>query len=443
MPILKFQNQEGRTIQVDSPDGSIPSEQELDQLFSVSSQSAKPVNPISSENEGRSKLDELNKQQIMNQFNADHPYLNALGNTARGMDVAASNLINGATFNNLGGALKKIGINMPQPREDEPSVSKFAQTTGANILGTAVSPINKILMALGGPANTIGQATRQGAVAGGVGGALYSPEDITDVKQRALQGVGGVVVGGAIGAGAKAIEKSIGFMKERGKVSRELKDLQGEYGAVQKSDIPRKIGEDINYTRKQISESRKIFDNDIQNAAEQGSQDFQDKLPSYFKNNSKVYVGKLDNISEKLAKNGEQITRDEFNNIIDDVIKSSQEDFLASGKPFDEIVALKNKYMPSFETGTIEANSFRGMQQPRWNGSDPLDFKEVVNDIKNVKNSLSSKAKLGYKYTPEDVVAAKLMGRWGDFVSQRVPEFSELNQEYKPIIKAIDRKSVV
>lgn len=230
----------------------------------------------------------------------------------------------------------------------------------------------------------------------------------------------------------------VSFLKEKGKLSKEINVYQEKYApGLGKEDISRKIGEDIVSTRKQISQNRDKFDNLINQEAEIKSQTFQDKLPEYFKNNSKIYGNKLDNISDELALRGQSITRGEFNQILDDVLRESQEDFLAAGKPMDEIIALKNKYNPSFETGTMEANTFGGMQQPRWNASDPLNFKEVVNDIKSVKNALSSKAKFGYRYAPEDVVAAKLMGKWGDFIADRVPEFQQLNQEYKPVINAM------
>jgi hypothetical protein len=39
MPNLKFQSPEGKVITIDSPDGSIPSEQELDQLFALDTSS--------------------------------------------------------------------------------------------------------------------------------------------------------------------------------------------------------------------------------------------------------------------------------------------------------------------------------------------------------------------------------------------------------------------
>lgn len=238
----------------------------------------------------------------------------------------------------------------------------------------------------------------------------------------------------AAGKGVSMVTKPL---RDLSKVSKETNLLKTAFGAPQKKDIPRKIGEKIIDTRKEISASRDKFDNLIQQEAETGSQEFQKRLPEYFKNNSKTYGNKLDQISEDLASNGESITRGEFKKILDDVISESQDDFLAAGKPFDEIKYLSDKYTPSFETGSVEANTFKGMQQPRWNENDPLNFKEVVNDIKNVKNLLSSKVKLGYKYTPEDVVAAKLMGRWGDFVETRVPEFAQLNQEYKPVIQAM------
>jgi len=42
MPQLKFQNPEGKIITIDSPDGSTPTEQELDQLFALSTKAPQP-----------------------------------------------------------------------------------------------------------------------------------------------------------------------------------------------------------------------------------------------------------------------------------------------------------------------------------------------------------------------------------------------------------------
>ncbi len=59
MPPLKFQHPDGRTITVDSPDGSTPSEQELDQLFNLPS--PQPTQPTQEQPKGSSVLSKMTR----------------------------------------------------------------------------------------------------------------------------------------------------------------------------------------------------------------------------------------------------------------------------------------------------------------------------------------------------------------------------------------------
>lgn len=418
MSKLTFKDPHGRSLTVNSSDGSTPSESELDQMFAQkygdSQQSSQP--------DQASQPQESDVEQRISSRQS------AIADLTKNPTTAAHPL--GAVLRTLGGAAElyqgapaSIAYDLQQGKPGNILKNLLKVATGqrpiqyGDVFKGAGVP--EPLAAAGGLyADTV--LSPGGAEAGIAGGKLIK-QGISKLAEpmKALND---------IGASLKDVGNSI-------------KTVQNEFQAVSKEDIPRKIVDTIRKVRGSSSKQLEHLNNHIQGESEAVSQQMQKKLPEYFKNNSKIYGSRLDEISDNLAMSGKSITRGEFHQILDDVVSESQDEFLAAGKPMEEISYLKKKYAPSFETGSKDANTFAGMQKPRFNADDELNFKEVVSDIKKAKNALSSKVKLGYRYTPEDIVGAKLMSKWGDYIQKSVPEFSELNQEYKPVIAAMKMAS--
>ncbi len=80
MPNLKFQHPDGRTITVDSPDGSTPSEQELDQLFNLPSPQS--TQPTQEQPKGSSVLSKMTRM-----FMGSTPMESAKTITEAGADI--------------------------------------------------------------------------------------------------------------------------------------------------------------------------------------------------------------------------------------------------------------------------------------------------------------------------------------------------------------------
>lgn len=257
---------------------------------------------------------------------------------------------------------------------------------------------------------------------GGVAGMLASPVYPAILKP--------------LGALAGKISQPIGkYFSESSAVKQGLKPLTEQFTqpyGLPKSELTRKIEETGKEAVGKLRDEKKLLDKSIFQESDKAATDIQSKLPEYFKRNSTIYGKELDRISDGLVKQGNPITRGEMSDILDDVMRESQDDLLASGKPMQEIDFLAKKYDINPKQVGVGEDGVPIMERPDPN--QPLDFKQVVSDVKAIRNSLSSKAKIGQNYTPEDVVAAKFAKRWGDYLETKVPEFKNLNKEYAPVI---------
>ncbi len=202
-----------------------------------------------------------------------------------------------------------------------------------------------------------------------------------------------------------------------------------------KEELVRKIEEGSKEAVEKLRADKKLLDKSVFEESDKAAVKIQEELPKYFKRNSTVYGHELDKISDELVKSNNQITRGELSSILDDVRMEAQEDMLAAGKPMEEIEAFARKHSINPKQIGVDDSGAAIMDVPDPN--QPLDFKEVVNDVKAIRNSLSSKAKMGQRYSPEDVIAAKFGKRWGDYLETKVPEFKSLNQEYAPVIQTM------
>lgn len=273
------------------------------------------------------------------------------------------------------------------------------------------------------------------AMAGQIGDMITTPA--TYELGPALKVAG--LIGGKI---LSPITKPIGkYMQESKAVKEGLAKIENvftkPYG-LPKDSLVRKIEETQKQAVDKLRADKKILDKSMFQESDRAAIDIQERLPEYFKRNSTTYGNTLDTISDDLVKSNNQITRGELSSIYDDVLRESQDDLLASGKPMQELEYLSKKYDLSpvkSEAGLLDDSGKALNVAPDPN--EPIDFKQVVEDVKAIRKSLSSKAKAGERYSPEDVVAAKFAKRWGDYLETKVPTFKELNEEYAPIIETM------
>lgn len=203
MPNMTFANPQGQQITIDSPDGSTPSEQELDQLFSQSSQSKQPASDDSNAQEEPESIADIQSQQNKNtqsptQNSTGNPITDIAGDVARGMlnsgagtadkiDGVAK-LLKGVTGYDIGiQGLKNVSDKLKQlasqqPQSSNPLVSGISQFAGG---------IPDAMAEFAGSGGPVGFIARSAAL---------SAADAYNKSQTASSLIKGAAVGGTVGA---------------------------------------------------------------------------------------------------------------------------------------------------------------------------------------------------------------------------------------------------
>jgi len=201
-------------------------------------------------------------------------------------------------------------------------------------------------------------------------------------------------------------------------------------------------------TRNTMVQNVKNLTNELQKSAETGSQTIQKDLPRFFKENSRGYGNVLDDISDDLIKNNEQILFGETDDIVQRTIQELDEALITEGRPRQLIEQLAEKYSPQFiGRQTKLPSAATGQPVPlasKLKAEDTLPFKEFVKDVRRVKKSLSAGAKSGAtKFSEEDIAVSILNRNVGEWIKIRVPQFAELQEIYAPIIKTMKKSNIV
>lgn len=238
--------------------------------------------------------------------------------------------------------------------------------------------------------------------------------------------------GEAIGGTVNYLDKSGQVKKALGMLTKQFTDPQG----LPKAELGRVIKEQGDTAVKVLRDQRMALNKKVLDVSDKTAGEIQASLPAYFKQNSAIYGQQLDNISDGLVQSKNEITRGEMSKVMQDTLNESQEERLPNGQPMQELQLLDQKYTLSPKASGILGADGKPIMMGVDTG-EKLDFKDVVEDVKKVRNALSSKARTGVAYTPEDVVAAKFMQKWGDYLETKVPALRELNQEYAPIIQTM------
>ena len=147
---------------------------------------------------------------------AKRPYLEATQKTLKeGLAIPALNFLDMASLGTVSGTARKFGKEIPKPE----TLPGKILAGGAGIYGLAKTPILRGISALKIPGlsklGRVPEGAITGAVKGATAGGLFSPKDITDVKQRLKQaGVGGVL-GGVIGGVGGLFQQALASRPEK------------------------------------------------------------------------------------------------------------------------------------------------------------------------------------------------------------------------------------
>ncbi len=151
------------------------------------------------------------------------------------------------------------------------------------------------------------------------------------------------------------------------------------------------------------------------------SQQTQAGLKRMFKENSKVYGSKIDDIVNNLSKKQQdKINRLEVGRVIRSSIDESTEAFITEGQGFRALEAMEKKYgVPRTETGQFAKGEV-------------VSLKEVLADLRNVKKVIKGSGRLA----PDDIPVEILRKNIGKFLQEDVgiKELAELNKAYVPVM---------
>ena len=127
----------------------------------------------------------------------NRPVAAGLLRTAKDVVTPSYHFANQALFNLPRAVATKAG--MVYPETQNPVANVLAK--GAGVAGGVVSPIGAALSKIGLSGAKLGTKIAKGALAGGLGGAAYTPtDDIVALKKRGMNAVGGAILGGMVPA---------------------------------------------------------------------------------------------------------------------------------------------------------------------------------------------------------------------------------------------------
>ena len=175
----------------------------------------------------------------------------------------------------------------------------------------------------------------------------------------------------------------------------------------------------LNATRATIKQNIDDIHSVIDVAAEIGASDVKGYLPKWFRANSKLYGQRLDEISEAISNNPNQkLLKGDMNGVLEKTLTEAREMELPEGK-IDKVITdlIQTKY------GTT-------------NFSKEFTLKDIVNDVRKVRNAIPKEIQRGSRRLGEEEVVISLLNKnWGELVGTKIPELKQLNTEYKPVIE--------
>lgn len=264
---------------------------------------------------------------------------------------------------------------------------------------------------------------------------------IQNIQQPELRDVADIVKVGAEGV----------FASQRwipGKVSNQFKttfknlienpttELKLKEFQYQKQDLNKNIKDSIDLMKESQHSVKNEMIKDIQKTstnldkvAQQDAIKVQEELPKFFRKNSDSYGKNIDSISDKLSSNMEYITKGEINDLLGKTELDIYDTGITTGQPLELFNRLRSKYRSDLasnmgNSGWAERNK-------------EINFSDFIREYRQIRDALSTQAKSGIKFSEEDVVSAVFTDNVGNWISERVPEFKQLQQAYKPIVQTM------
>lgn len=279
----------------------------------------------------------------------------------------------------------------------------------------------------------------------GTAGALQLPEKTltqpiaeTGIQTAAQAGTGAMLgaVGEAIGAGGVKLGRKIKETKAKIKAGKPLEIRTAEIrrkleekatpGIEKTKQLQQRLTKGEELLKEKGQQEIEGLKRDIVKVSELETQKAKPEIKELSRRFSKSYGKKLETMPD--------ITRGEANAII------TEAENAAKTEGFDTNILSRIRKDYKIEPEQIQESLF-GPQVIK-EGIDPteaISFKQFKQSIDRVKREMSAGARgAKLQFTPDDdIVANILFDKFGDYHSLNIPEFAELQTQYKPLLQAI------
>ena len=231
----------------------------------------------------------------------------------------------------------------------------------------------------------------------------------------------------------EAGEARVLTLKEQAKIATsEIDDAIKEAGLLKKKTLFKnkvEFKKKLQETTQSLKKNVEAMDDALQVESEEAAFMVQKKLPEFYRSNSKAFGSRLDEISERLAQSGDDVTIGEIDDSLNRIVADMDDALIVDGTPRSAIQALGEKYALKFKETADGIIS---------NANQRVTLKTFFNDIKSIRNSLSAGAKSGAsRYTQEDVAVSIFNNHMGGLLETRAPELIKLREAYTPVIQAM------
>ena len=310
------------------------------------------------------------------------------------------------------------------------------KATGAAILDQAGNPINAvgglvaepIAKGVGMAADAVGQTgTNIGRYFSRIGNT-FKPDAVKNLNLSNSERIGNLAT------------------RAKGEAATDINPIQKTI-ADTKAQTDKTLGS-IKESRIVLKKNLQQLNMNLQSAAEKGSVDFQKKLPDFFNANSEAYGNARDNAFAQMTKEGKGITNQE----VFDSIQKTKQDISNALIPADApalkvIRQLEAKYNPtvSEESSPILGENGQPIATTTTSkANDFVDLPQLVQDLRNVKSTLSSGAAAGRTgFSQEDLAVNYLNHNLGDYIKEKVPAFAQLQKDYSPVMGAMKEAHII
>ena len=172
----------------------------------------------------------------------------------------------------------------------------------------------------------------------------------------------------------------------------------------------------------EMDKQASLLDNELQLALEKDALKVKPVIKRNMSKNSKLYKKELDDVSNRLIKNGDEVPNEKMSVVLERSLEEAEDAGITSGAPYNAIKKMMKKYGWNEKEGV-------------WDVVDQKQFKEMVGDMRTVRDSVPKSVREGRSLAgSEEHVASIFQKNFGSIIADHVPEFKGLQKRYSKVI---------